>query len=140
MNTLSDPRRAVLLNVADVLIPATDTMPALRDADAAGEWLDRACRARTDLVDELGVILDDLADGDLPSALASMHARDRSTFDVIATFVAGTYYMVPEVRELIGYPGQLSAPAPLELAADELSESVFAQAMNYSGTYRRAPA
>ena len=43
----------MLLDVADVLIPATDTMPALRDADPDGEWLDRACAARADLLAEL---------------------------------------------------------------------------------------
>jgi hypothetical protein len=140
MNTFSDACRSVLLDVADVLIPATDAMPALRDADATGEWLDRACRARCDLVDALSLLLDDLAGGDLPSALASMHARERSTFDVLATFVAGTYYMIPEIRELIGYPGQLRSPPPLDMAADELSDGVFDVAMNYPGTYRRAPA
>jgi hypothetical protein len=140
MSTLSDLHRSALLDIADVLIPATDTMPALRDADPTGEWLDRACRARSDLVDGLCLVLDDLAGGDLASVLRSMHADKRSTFDVLATFVAGTYYMVPKIRELIGYPGQLRSPAPLELAADELSDGVFAIAMNYSGTYRRPPA
>jgi len=140
MNTLSEPHRSTLLDIADVLIPATDTMPALRDADPTGEWLDRACRARGDLLGGLCLVLDDVAGRDVPAALASMHAKDRSTFDVLATFVAGTYYMVPRIRELIGYPGQLRSPAPLETAADELSDDVFEGAMNYPGTYRRAPA
>ena len=44
MSTLSRTDRDTLSDVADVLIPATDTMPALRDADPDGDWLDRACR------------------------------------------------------------------------------------------------
>jgi hypothetical protein len=140
MNPLTDQARATLMDVSDVLIPATDTMPALRAADPSGEWLDRACRARADLMDDLCAILDDLVGAELPSTLASLHANNRARFDVLATFVAGAYYMVPKVRELIGYPGQLRAPAPLDLAADELSDEIFEGAMNYSGSYRQPPA
>lgn len=140
MTTLTDRRRAVLMDVADVLIPSTETMPALRDVDASGVWLGRACRARADVLDRLGTILDDLDGADLPAALGALHADDRATFNVLATFVAGTYYMVPDVRVLIGYPGQVRNPAPLEQAADELSDDVFEAAMNYAGGYRHAPA
>ena len=140
MTSLTEARRAVLLDIADVLIPQTDTMPALRAADPDGEWLQRACRARADLLDELGRILDELTDADLSAVLVSMHAEQRAHFDVVATFVAGSYYMIPRVRELLGYPGQVRAPAPLELAADELSDEIFEAAMNYSGSYRPAPA
>ena len=140
MSALSDRHRATLLAVADVLIPPTDTMPALRDADPAGAWLDRACLARFDLLEELRRVLDGLDGGDLPTDLAALHARQRPTFDVLATFVAGTYYLIPAVRELIGYPGQVRSPAPLDQAADELTDGVFDAAVNYPGTYRRAPA
>jgi hypothetical protein len=143
MNTpiagLTESRRAVLLDVADVLIPATSTMPALRTADPDGQWLQRTCRARADLLEELTQILDEVAGTDLAAVLASMHAARRSRFDVLATFAAGTYYQIPRVRELLGYPGQVRAPAPLDLAVDELSDEIFEGAMNYPGSYRPAP-
>lgn len=137
--SLTDRQISVLMDVADVLIPANATMPALRDADATGEWLGRACRARADLVDRLGALLDDLDGADLPAALHALHADDRPAFTIVATFVAGTYYMVPAVRKLIGYPGQVRSPAPLEQAADELSDDIFEGALQYTGTYRHAP-
>ena len=94
-----------------MLIPATKTMPALRDADPDGTWLDRACLARADLVPSLARVLRVLAGAaDLPAAVRRLHGDDRATFDVVATFVAGTYYMVPQVRELIGYPGSCARP------------------------------
>jgi hypothetical protein len=138
MTALTDSQRAVLLDLADVLIPETDTMPSLRLADPDGEWFERACRARADLIDELLTILDELAGTDLSSALVSLHCQQRHQFDVLATFVAGTYYLIPRIRELIGYPGQVRAPAPLDLAADELSDEIFEGAMNYPGSYRPA--
>lgn len=139
MTALTDERRSVLMDVADVLIPATDLMPSLRDADPSGLWLERACGARADLVGALGAILDELQGADLHSVLVSLHAEDRLRFDVLATFVAGSYYMVPVVRELIGYPGQVRNAPPLDLAADELGDEIFERAMNYTGSYRPAP-
>jgi hypothetical protein len=136
MSSITEPQRAVLLDVADVLIPETDAMPSLRAADPDGEWLERACRARADLVDELCQILDEIAGSNMSSLLVSMHRDQRPRFDVLATFAAGTYYLIPRIRELIGYPGQVRAPAPLDLAADELSDEIFEGAMNYSGSYR----
>jgi hypothetical protein len=140
MSSVTPPQRAILFDVADVLVPETDIMPSLRAADPDGEWLERACRARADLVDDLCQTLDALGGTDLSSVLVSMHRDQRPRFDVLATFVAGTYYLIPRIRELIGYPGQVRAPAPLDLAADELSDEIFEGALNYSGSYRPAPA
>jgi hypothetical protein len=67
-----------------------------------------------------------------------LHGDDRATFDVLATFVAGTYYMIPQVRELIGYPGQRRTPAATDAAADELSDDIFQGALDYAGSYRPA--
>lgn len=139
MTALNEGRTTVLLDVADVLIPATDVMPALRDADPSGEWLGRACTARADLVADLVAILDELEGADLSTVVVALHRNDRAKFDVLATFVAGTYYMIPRVRELIGYPGQVRNAPPLDLAAEELGDEIFEGAMNYSGSYRPTP-
>ncbi len=140
MTTLTEPQRDLLLRIADVLIPATATMPSLRDADPAGDWIRRACQARGDAMPGLVTTLDRLAaDDDLDAALRDLRANARGAFDVVATVVAGAYYLVPEVRTLLGYPGQVRNPAPLDLAADELSDEVFEGAMSYGGTYRPTP-
>lgn len=141
MTELTAPHRDLLLGVADVLIPATAAMPSLRTADADGRWLARACLARHDVLPDLVAALDRLGGrDDLPTALRELRATSRGTFDVVANVVAGAYYLIPEIRTLLGYPGQVRNPAPLDLASDELSDEVFEGAMNYPGTYRRAPA
>jgi len=76
---------------------------------------------------------------DLAATVRTLHQLDRATFGVVATFVAGTYYMVPQIRELIGYPGQLRTPASIDQAADELLDDVFQGALGYTGRYREAP-
>ena len=136
MSALSEPHRELLLQVADVLIPSTDTMPSLRRADPDGRWLARACLARADVLADLADALEELAGEDLVTALRALHTSARATFDIVANVVSGAYYLIPEVRALLGYPGQVRNPAPLDLAADELSGEIFDGAMNYTGTYR----
>ncbi|MCQ6272766.1 hypothetical protein M8J71_20115 [Pseudarthrobacter sp. R1] len=136
---LTDAELDTLWAVADVLVPATETMPSLRQADPDSYWLARALDARSDIIDnikrylqELGVVVN------LSTELIRWHSESREDFDNLAAIVAGTYYMVPRVRELIGYPGQERRPAPVELAADELSDDIFEGAMAYEGKYREA--
>ncbi len=51
--TLTQQQRATFWALADVLIPATDAMPAASEAGSADKWLDRALAARPDLVPAL---------------------------------------------------------------------------------------
>ena len=65
-------------------------------------------------------------------------AADRpEDFAVLSTAVVGAYYLSPEVRDLIGYPGQ--EPSPLSVAGEpdylELLERVYER---HPG-YREAP-
>ena len=49
--------RALLVALADVLIPAADGMPSASQADAAGQWLDAVLTARPDLAGRLKDVL-----------------------------------------------------------------------------------
>ena len=58
-------------------------------------------------------------------ALKTMWATDKSTFDPLSSILAGAYFMTPQVKELIGYPGQHRDPAGLEDAANELETGIL---------------
>lgn len=134
---LTDDQLETLYAVADILVPPTDAMPSLRDADPERIWLARAISAHPVLARETGQILDDLAlQQDLAEALRALHDDRLDLFLSVSTFVLGTYVMVPEVRSRYGYPGQVQRPAPTDLAVEELSDEIFATAMEYGGTYR----
>jgi hypothetical protein len=136
---LTDTELGTLWAVADVLVPATATMPSLKDADPDSHWLARAIDARSDIVEDIRSYLQNLqAVEDLETELIRWHAECRGDFDNLSAIVAGTYYMVPQVRELISYPGQERRPAPVDLAADELSDEIFEGATAYQGRYREA--
>ena len=62
--TLTSEHRTAFWALADVLIPATDAMPAASQAGSAEKWLDRALAARPDLVAPLAAVLDAAAGRD----------------------------------------------------------------------------
>ncbi len=125
-------------SVADVLIPRTAERPALREADPDARWLTVAFAARDDRADDVRALLDQLPEvGDPKPWLRRLRSDHRDVFDALASVIAGAYYMTPTVRDLIGYPGQERRPAPVTLAADELSDEIFEGAMNYDRSFRK---
>jgi hypothetical protein len=97
--------------LADQLIPGEDGMPSASEAGATGEWLERVLEARPDLREPV----------------------ERLEPDAVATAVVAAYYFNPEVRERIGYRGQLAIPlGPPD--HEDLLESVVARGPVYRPT------
>jgi hypothetical protein len=125
---LTDEESATLLRIADCLIPAAGPNPKASDAQDYSAYLQLALAARSDVFDAVLNALHSLADvddGDLWAALKRMWAEDKLTFDPLSSIVAGAYFMTPQVKQLIGYPGQGRDPARLEDAVDELETGIL---------------
>jgi hypothetical protein len=124
-------RRATFARVADVLLPATDGLPAPSSLEVEQRLLDRALVTRPDLAAELDGVLDALDGADLASALPRLHDEQPARFAVLALFVTGAYYLSPKVRRAIGYPGQKADPALVDEAdwflRDGILEDVVAR-------------
>lgn len=134
--------RARLAAVADRLIPAADGMPAASRVDIGGRQLDAVLASRPDLADDIRRVLE--AAGDVQDAIAwieALRADDVSGYEALVTAVVGGYYLHPEVKRLLGYPGQVAEPVnvdPLPDYADEgLLERVYARGPIYRPTPRR---
>ncbi len=103
-----DPdRRAVLGAVADHLIPAAHGMPS-----AAGVIDDTrlrfVLRARPDLVEPLLVALRPELGDDPAERLDSLERDEPDVHAALVLAVVGAYYTDAEVRERLGYPGQVA--------------------------------
>jgi len=136
--SLTPVRRAALVALGDLVIPAADDMPSASAADPAGKYLDRALAAVPRLVPALVRVLD-AAQGVAPDAfLAALEAYDPPGFEALTTIVAGAYYANRKVWKRIGYPGQRPAPpAPGEAEhylRDDLLGPVRARAPLYRAT------
>ncbi len=100
--------------LADALVPgeaggAHDPMPAASVVGIAGELLDRVLAARPDLGPTLAVALATRFT-DPRARLAELATTDPHAHQALLLAAAGGYYLHPEVRQRIGYPGQLARP------------------------------
>lgn len=134
-----DPRRrAVLAALADVLIPSGDGMPSASEAGVAGRWLDEVLRLRPDFEAPLALVLDRVQGTDAAEAVQQLRLDDPAGFGVLAEVVAGAYFLNPDVRTAIGYPGQqpvLIVPdEPPDYEQDGLIASVIARGPIYRPT------
>lgn len=134
---LTASQRTMLSRLADVLVAEGRGMPAASAVGIAEDLLDRCLEAAPVLVEPLLALLDE-APADAPDAYVRDLAADRpDDFAVLSTAVVGAYYLSPDVRHLIGYPGQ--QPSPLSAAAEpdylEMLERVYER---HPG-YREAP-
>jgi hypothetical protein len=91
--------------MADILIPAANGMPSASRAEVHVRWIDDALRARPDLA---AAFLEALgAEGvDAEERVAAMMRENLACFDALGTLTAAAYFLNPQVRERLGYPGQ----------------------------------
>ncbi|WP_026919867.1 hypothetical protein [Gordonia polyisoprenivorans] len=136
--SLTEMERATLLRIADTLIPESGENPAASQARDFERYLDLALAARADVFDLVEKAVEALhdVDGDaLRSALRSLWAEDKVTFDPLSSIIAGAYFMTPQVKELIGYPGQHRDAAGFEDAANELETGILEPVLERGSIY-----
>ncbi len=132
-------RRAVLAAAGDVLIPNADGMPSASEAGVALRWLDEVLRLRPDFGPQLAAVLDRIKGADLAAAVERLRAEDPAGFGVLAEVVAGGYFLNPQVRSAIGYPGQESVPIEHEQPADYERDGLIASVIVRGPVYRPTP-
>ena len=102
-------------------------MPAASTVGVAAGLLDRCLEAAPVLAEPLRALLDEAAADDPDAFVQGLSEHRPDDFAVLSTAVVGAYYLSPEVRDLIGYPGQ--QPNPLSVAGEpdylEMLERVY---------------
>jgi hypothetical protein len=131
--------RTTLAALADVLIPAADGMPAASEAGAAGEWLDEVLRVRADLAAPLQGLLERARGVDPVAEVERLEREEPEAFEALATAVAGAYFLNPEVRRLIGYPGQERLPIEPEEPPDYEQDGLLASVVERGPIFRPTP-
>ncbi len=137
--TLSEEQVATLRALGDVLIPAAGELLSWSEADPQGKWLDRALKARPDLVESLGALLDRAAGSDAGGEARRLHAEERPAFDGLAMIVQGAYYMNLKVRKRIGFPGQGKRPPFADEAEYDLRDDILDAVIERGPVHKQAP-
>ena len=106
---LDTEKRARLATLADELIPAGGDMPAASQIGIHEALLDQVLVSRPDLAEPLSRALDADAE-DPPARLMTLATTDWPAYQALVEVISGGYYLHPQVRQLIGYPGQQARP------------------------------
>jgi hypothetical protein len=108
---LSDQQRQTFAALADVLIPSAEGMPSASEAGVPTRWIDEAIGFRPDLEPGLVRALEIGATLPAEEAVVILNAEHTDAFDALGVLTSGAYFLNPAVKDLIGYPGQVPAPA-----------------------------
>jgi len=103
---LTDAERALYGARADILIPDAEGMPSASQVGTHTTWIDAALAARPDLAEDFKASLTVGSQDDPSGAIAELHRVAPTQFDAFSLLTSGAYLMCPEVKALIGYPGQ----------------------------------
>jgi len=140
MSQITDTRRATFAGIADVLIPAFEGMPSASSVEVHGKMLDHVVSLRPDLVENLLRGLDAAA-GKAPEVAANdLNKTDPAALSAIGLAASAGYYMTPQVRALIGYPGQQSRPvADPDATPEYVSNGMLQQVVDRGPIFRPTP-
>jgi hypothetical protein len=133
---ISDDRRAQLGAIADVLIPAGSGMPSASEAGVAGQFLDEVLAARPDLASPLEAALASVEGAD--DVIAALRA-DAGAWGVITAVVPAAYFLNPDMRAAIGYPGLEARPIDPDAAPDYLEDGLLDSVVARGAVYRPTP-
>ncbi len=136
MNVLTADERATYSAIADELIPEGEGMPSASQADVPSRWVEEALHFRPDLVTPLRQALALTANLPPREGIDLLHAHHVSLFDALGTLTAGAYFLNPDIKSRIGYPGQV--PTPLRDDSDDYLD-LLANVAERGPIYRTVP-
>jgi hypothetical protein len=128
--------RAQLRDLADELIPAGSGMPSASEAGVADRYLDELLEARPDLAAPLETALEQVSGLAPGAAIARLRDTHPEGWGVLTAIVPGAYFLNPEIRAAIGYPGLEARPIGEDADYADLLDSVVARGPVFRPTPR----
>ena len=132
--------RTLFGQVADMLIPAYKKFPAATAVGVHEKLLDDVLGFRPDLVEAFLCGLARIDAGALSQSVNALYRDDPDAFNALSLVASGGYYMAPEVRTVLGYPGQESLTYDPREVADYLTDHMLERVASRGSFYRQTPA
>ena len=129
--------RAVLGELADVLIPEGEGFPSASQAGVGGDGLDQVLSFRPDLEDGLKRLIAAARGRSAIEFVSELKRNDPAGFGLLAEFVPGAYFLNPRVREKLGYAGQ--AARSIDPRPDYLDDGLLQSVIDRGPIYRPTP-
>ncbi|MCY3632762.1 MAG: hypothetical protein OXH29_08845 [bacterium] len=129
-----------LEELADVMLPAAHGMPSASDVKAVVVYLDQVLGWRNDLRQSLARAVAGLEPATFTvDQLAALHEEDEDAYIALTTAVAACYYLSPEVRGRIGYPGQVAKTYDPYAYTEWVAEGLLDPVVERGPIWREAP-
>ncbi|QIB33067.1 hypothetical protein [Ancylobacter pratisalsi] len=103
---LMPDERRVLARLADVLVPRSGDMPSASEVALCNAPIDRALASRPDLLPTVRALVARARDCHAHEFVREIEKDDPIALQALLQLIAGAYYMLPEVRAMLGYAGQ----------------------------------
>ena len=124
--------------LADRLIPATDTMPAARDAADLVQGLTNVLNSRPDLRGDIMRGIGIVHRGGVDAAIATLQASDREAWAALGLATASIYYTAPRVQAILGYRGPERRTYDAEATPDYVTDGLLDVVKQRGPIWRRA--
>jgi hypothetical protein len=136
---IGDELRTTLAGLADVIIPPGDEMPSGGEVLIERGQLDAVLGMRPDLAEGLRLLLERARGAEPATEVDRLRAEDDAAFQLLATVVAGGYFLDEGVREALGYPGQEAIPIVHSDPPDYERDGLLAAVVERGPIYRPTP-
>ncbi|HVJ41898.1 MAG TPA: hypothetical protein VM639_10380 [Dongiaceae bacterium] len=137
---LTPELRQLFGEIADLLIPAYKNMPSATSVGAHQKLLDDVLDFRPDIGEAFYRGLGAIKSGLISEDLNALYRADAEAFGAISLAASGAYYMAPEVRTALGYPGQESLTYDPHATPDYLVDHLLERVARRGPIYRPTPA
>lgn len=132
--------RRAFAAIADILIPNAEGMPSASMVGIENDPLDHVLALRPDLFDDLARGVRSLSEGESGSEAAErLNRDDPAAMGAIGLAASSAYYMQPEVRRLLGYPGQVQRPVRPEEEDDFREDGLLQAVIDRGPIFRETP-
>lgn len=136
--TLDEAVRTGLATIFDLLLPGTEKLPSGRSIGAHLEWLDRVLEADPRLV-AVVIQAGEAASQSDSCSLDEVAVWVGADLDALIFTLHAAYYMAPEVRAVLGYPGQTRRPISLAKPDEVVSDELLAPVKQRGSVYVPTP-
>lgn len=128
-----------LLVIAEKLIPTVTTRVGAGRVEGAKKYIERVLIARPDLAATFESDISACTDELIEEVLTGNEVMS-AEFERVALIVVGSYYMNPEIRSSISYPGQLPLTFdPMEYVS-WIGDGLLDQVISRGNRYREVEA
>lgn len=114
MSGLNQAERVRLAQLADLLIPKAEGALSASEAGIAGKLLDEIEKHAPERIALLRRVV--AGKGTPEEALRALVGSDRSAYDSFCETIAAAYFMAPDVRRKVGFPGREPVAARIDVA------------------------